>query len=45
MAISWNTVLSVLIALLVFKVLDKLFIGELVDKIGKYEENNLDAEI
>lgn len=44
MSISWNTVLSVLVALLIFKVLDKLFIDSMVSKIGNLEES-LDAEI
>jgi hypothetical protein len=44
MSISWQTVISVLIALVIFKLIDKFFLDAMVSKIGNFEDS-LDAEI
>lgn len=38
MSIEWKVVISVLVALLVFKVLDVMFIDKMVSKIANFEE-------
>lgn len=37
--ISFRTILNVLLALVVFKVLDKMFLDEALSGIGKYERS------
>jgi hypothetical protein len=34
MKLDWNLMLNVIIALLVYNLLDKLFLGDLLDKVG-----------
>jgi len=38
MSIEWKVVISVLVALLVFKVLDVMFLDKMISKIGNFEE-------
>lgn len=38
MSIEWKVVISVLVALLVFKVLDVMFIDKMVQKIGNFDD-------
>ena len=38
MSIEWKTVMAVVIALILFKVLDKLILDSAVSKIGNFED-------